>query len=63
MNNAQCDTFYEANKGDLKNMHDSKLSNEEIFKQLEIVDSQSALKIHPNDRRKICRYDIFEKIF
>lgn len=36
-------------------LHDSKISNEEIYKQLELVDQQSAQKIHPNDRRKLCR--------
>lgn len=37
-------------------LHDSKISNEEIYKQLELVDRQSAQKIHPNDRRKLCRF-------
>lgn len=36
-------------------LHDSEISNEEIYKQLELVDLQSAQKIHPNDRRKLCR--------
>lgn len=49
------DSFYEENKDEINNLYDSKLSNEEMLKQLEIVDAQSALKIHPNDRRKLSR--------
>jgi len=36
-------------------LHDSEITNEEIYKQLELVDLESAKKIHPNDRRKACR--------
>ena len=37
-------------------LHDSTdITNEEMYKQLELVDLQSAKKIHPNDRRKLCR--------
>lgn len=36
-------------------LHDSDITNEEIYKQLELVDLESAKKIHPNDRRKACR--------
>ena len=36
-------------------LHDSNIANEEIYKQLELVDMQSAKQIHPNDRRKACR--------
>lgn len=39
----------------IKRLHDSTITNEEIYKQLEKVDLQSAQKIHPNDRRKLCR--------
>lgn len=37
-------------------LYDSALSNEIIHEQLARVDEISAKKIHPNDRRKICRY-------
>ena len=50
------DPFYEANKDILENLFYSKLKNEEIYKQLQIVDAQSAAKTHPNDRRKLCRF-------
>ncbi len=36
-------------------LHDSDITNEDIYKQLELVDLESAKKIHPNDRRKACR--------
>jgi tRNA A37 N6-isopentenylltransferase MiaA len=36
-------------------LHDSTLSNEKIYEQLKLVDLQSSLKIHPNDRRKMIR--------
>lgn len=48
----------EINKDLNVRLHDSSLSNEEIYEQLKQVDLQSALRIHPNDRRKMIRYKI-----
>ncbi|CAF0905323.1 unnamed protein product [Brachionus calyciflorus] len=36
-------------------LHDSNIKTEEIYEELCKVDLQSAQKIHPNDRRKLCR--------
>ena len=36
-------------------LHDSNIPTEDIYKQLELIDPQSAQKIHPNERRKLCR--------
>ena len=40
-------------------LHDSSIPTEDIYKQLELIDPQSAQRIHPNERRKLCRYIIF----
>jgi tRNA dimethylallyltransferase len=32
-----------------------KLSNEELMKKLEEADPETAIKLHPNDRRKVLR--------
>lgn len=37
-------------------LHDSEIKTETIYNELARVDLQSAQKIHPNDRRKLCRY-------
>jgi tRNA A37 N6-isopentenylltransferase MiaA len=36
-------------------LHDSSIPTEDMYKQLELIDPQSARKTHPNERRKICR--------
>ncbi len=36
-------------------LHDCKINNQVIYEHLMNVDSESALKIHPNDRRKMIR--------
>jgi tRNA dimethylallyltransferase len=38
----------------------TKLSNDELMKQLEAVDPDTALRLHPNDRRKILRYEFHD---
>ena len=46
---------------DLKDLnvriHDADISNEILYAHLQKVDSEAAKRIHPNDRRKIVRYD------
>ena len=37
-------------------LHDSQIKNEKLYEELVKVDLESAQKIHPNDRRKLCRY-------
>lgn len=55
MNDKFIDNFHEANKDHINDLFASKLSNDELYKHLKIVDLLSAGIIHPNDRRKICR--------
>ena len=38
-----------------KTLETSDMSNQELYEQLKQVDAQMAVKLHPNDRRKICR--------
>lgn len=46
-------------------LHDSNISNQDIHEHLKKVDLESALKLHPNDRRKMIRFGFFTivKIF
>lgn len=37
-------------------LHDSQIETEKLYEELVKVDLESAQKIHPNDRRKLCRY-------
>lgn len=40
-------------------LHDSSISTQDFYEQLQRVDMQSAQKIHPNDRRKLVRLVLY----
>lgn len=44
---------------ELERGENENVSNDDLWRQLETIDSESAARIHPNDRRKVKRYNVF----